>query len=295
MPTDITTSTEQAGQKFDGNFAVCAPNYPEGGWTTPKTDAGFAIAVTGNTPVTRMILQRAPKQTLGRTEQALYLAVVSVLMIMAIAPTSSAQPVSAQRPTHTINKPTVGVESGAPQAIWKRCSEVAPDVSYLIPRTNQFGGRTEASGSGEYGYQRAADCPYWVVDFLMNRFSHTWVSESGALMRENVIFFGDAFDLPSSSTANGTRPIVEEDCKRLEVDVFIYRKGPNENKFKIIRNRKGRGSWDGTKCVLSGLQGEEVSEHAPNSNILKFRIAVRVKLRGSWQQAAGYAIPAPPN
>lgn len=233
-------------------------------------------------------------ETVGLPSMKTYTFLWLLLMIMAAASTSNAQPVSANRPKLTINGPKVVAESDTLTSIFQRCAEVNPDASYLIPK--QFGGRTEASGSGAYGYQPAADCPYWVVDFLMNRYSNTWVTESGMTIREYVFFKGDAFDLPSSSGV-GTRPIVEEDCKRLEVDLLIYRKDPNENTFKMIKTGAGRfGSWNNTNqtCSLVGLPGLH-SERAPTSNMLKIRIAVRVKLRGSWQQAAAYATLAPPN
>jgi hypothetical protein len=221
-----------------------------------------------------------------------------LLMIVAIASTSNAQQASPNRPKPTINGPRVVAESTAQTTILKRCSEVAPDAEFLIPKSDQFGGRTEASGSGAYAYKPAGDCRYWVVDFLMNRYSNTWIHpESGATIRENVEFRGDAFDLPSSRNANNTRPIVEEDCKRLEVDVLIFRKDPNENIFKLIKSGRGRfGSWsDSNKsCSLEGLPGLH-AEKAPTANMLKIRIAVRVKLRGSWQQAAGYATLTPPS
>jgi len=225
-----------------------------------------------------------------------------LLMIMAIASPSSAQQqqASPNRPKPTINGPRVVAESAAQTTILKRCSEVAPDAEFLIPKSDQFGGRTEASGSGAYAYKPAGDCRYWVVDYLMNRYSNTWINpESGATVREFVEFRGDAFDLPSSRNANlsHTRPIVEEDCKRMEVDVLIFRKDPNENTFKLIKSGKGRfGSWnDNNKvCSIEGLPGLH-AEKAPLANMLKIRIAVRVKLRGSWQQAAAYATLTPPS
>ena len=123
-----------------------------------------------------------------------------LLMIMSIASISSAQPRSAQRAKPTTNRPRVAAEA-ASQTIFQKCAAVEPDASYVIPPNDQFGGRTEASGSGAYAYKPAGDCRYWVVDFMMNRTSNTWVNESGALVREYVLFSGNAFDLPSSSSA----------------------------------------------------------------------------------------------
>jgi hypothetical protein len=262
MPTEVITSIEQVGQNFSGNFSVRNQNHPDGGSITPKFHW-------------------------------------LLLMIVAIAYTSSAQTYSGQRPKPTINRPRVVAELDTTrQTILQKCAEVDPDASYLIPKADQFGGQTEASGSGAYAYKPPGNCPYWVVDFLMNRSSNTWVDEFGNTKRENVRFYGNTFDLPSSKDANlnHTRPIVEEDCKRLELDVFIYRKDPNENTFKIIKSGKNRFSWDNTNktCNMQGLL-EEHSERAPTANMLKIRIAVRVKLRGSWQQAAGYAAVTPPS
>jgi hypothetical protein len=44
MPTEVTTSIEQVGQNLKGDFAVRTANHPEGGWITPTTQAGFAMA-----------------------------------------------------------------------------------------------------------------------------------------------------------------------------------------------------------------------------------------------------------
>lgn len=212
----------------------------------------------------------------------------------------NAQPVSGQRATPTVNSPKFKAELDTSQTMLQKCAQVQPDASYLIPRSEQFGGRTEASGSGAYAYKPAGNCPYWVVDFHMNRFSNTYINPtSGETERDEVIFSGNAFDLPSSGSSvdnGGKTPIVEEDCKRLEVDVFIYRKDPNENTFKFLKGDKMRFSWDSTskRCNQQGLWAT-YAEEAPLSNMLKIRIAVRVKLRGSWQQAAGYANPGAPS
>ncbi len=44
MPTEVTTSIEQVGQNLSGDFAVRTANTPQGGWITPTTQAGFAMA-----------------------------------------------------------------------------------------------------------------------------------------------------------------------------------------------------------------------------------------------------------
>lgn len=205
-------------------------------------------------------------------------------------PRAERSPVTHQRPPVT--------QAGAPMTtVFQVCARGEPDAHYLIPDSNAFSGRTEASGDGEYGYEPASECPYWVVDFLMNRFSNTWVNESGQLMREHVLFSGGAFDLPSSPSRDGTRPVIEEDCRRLEIDVLVYRKDPDENIFRLVKHGSGRfASWNAQSksCSLQGLP-EVHSERAPDANMLKVRIAVRVKLRGSWQQAAAHALIAPPN
>ena len=44
MPTEVTTSIEQVGQNLNGDFAVRTANHPTGGWITPQSNAGFAMA-----------------------------------------------------------------------------------------------------------------------------------------------------------------------------------------------------------------------------------------------------------
>jgi hypothetical protein len=44
MTTEVTTAIEQVGQNLNGDFAVRTANHPEGGWITPATPAGFAMA-----------------------------------------------------------------------------------------------------------------------------------------------------------------------------------------------------------------------------------------------------------
>lgn len=228
---------------------------------------------------------------------------MTTIRLLAIAATAlfasslpaTAQEVSAKKPKVT-TRPPLATQQRAPTAFFQPCSTVEPDASYLIPRSNEFSGQVLASGDGEYGYQSSADCPYWVTDFKLNRYSNTWISESGALMKEGVLFKGDAYDLPSSQSHGGTRPIVEEDCRRLEVDVILYRREPGTTTFKLVDSGKGRfASWsESGGCSLSGLP-EIIGAEAPNANILTIRIATRARLRDSWQQAAGTAFLAPPN
>jgi len=69
-----------------------------------------------------------------------------LLMIMAIASTSSAQQASPNRPKPTINGPRLAAESAAQTTILKRCSEVAPDAEFLIPRViNSVAGQKQAA------------------------------------------------------------------------------------------------------------------------------------------------------
>jgi hypothetical protein len=207
-----------------------------------------------------------------------------LLIILATALTGSAQPVSPQRDKRTVNQPRVSAEVGTSQTIMQRCAEAVPDASYLIPGSNQFGERTEASGSGAYAYKPAGDCRYWVVDFLLDQNS----THPGG-----VVFWTSSFDLPSSAPDDDKRPSVKEDCERVELDFFIYRKEPNEPKFKVIQSHSRRGYWQAGLCMYGG--SDLVGARAPTSGVLKIRIAVRVKLRGSWQQVAAHASLPPPS
>ncbi len=219
-----------------------------------------------------------------------------ILMSGALPGRGQAQPVSRdQNLKPTVNKRQPVAESDTRETIIQKCGRVEPDASYFIPEL--FSGRVEASGSGAYAYKPKKECPYWVVDYSMNRFSNTWVNESGLRVREGVLFSGNPYDLPSSNLTNdlsfGRRPNTEEDCKRVEIDVLTYKKDPNENIFRFLKSEKSRFYAWSTSCGLLGLS--DFGTIAPTSALLWIRIAVRVKLRGSWQQAAAYAQLAPPN
>lgn len=225
---------------------------------------------------------------------------VLCLLLLCVSCLAHAQPVpaggTAPTPTARGDRPTIGAADtpGTMQTTVGACAAAAPDAEYLIPR--QFSVRTEASKDGGYGFLKPAACNYWIVDFLLNRYSNERITEDGMVLHDPVIFAGDAYDLPSSAQHNGSRPIVEEDCRKLEIDVLVYRKDPDSNTFTLLSRSQGRfASWNAgnRSCSISALQAR--TETAPHANITKIRIATRVKLRGTWQQAAGLAYLAPPN
>lgn len=184
-----------------------------------------------------------------------------------------------------------------PETVMEACGKVEPDASFLIPKYDEWGTeRALPSGDGEYGYPAGAPCQFWVTDFMLNRNSNTAVDPSnGQVTREPVRFSGNPFDLPSSP-GRSIRPNNPEDCMRLEVDVLVYRKEPGFSTFKLLAYEQLRPlSWseDQKLCAFTSPK-VGVSAIAPAGNMLTIRIATRVKLRGTWQQAAGYASKLPP-
>lgn len=175
------------------------------------------------------------------------------------------------------------------------CAKVPPDAEYFIPES--FKEKKVASGSGWYGYRSATKCPLWVVDFSMNSKSNTYVSpDSGKRFKEETVFSGDAYDLPSSAAKFGNAPIVEEDCKRFKGRYFTYFKMKHEPTFKFIKTVTYHGSWAGhsNKCDVVFSEGG-AKFTAPDANVLVIRVAVDVLLRSSFQEAAAIAKDGTPD
>lgn len=174
-----------------------------------------------------------------------------------------------------------------------RCAKVQPDAEYFIPEN--LSAHTVPSGSGRYGYRQG--CPFWVVDFSMNSKSNTVLNPDGTRFREKALFYGLAHDLPSSQSEGGKDPIVKEDCLRLRVEYIIYTKFKHESTFVFKRHITAKGGWTSANvCSLSlnyALPENSFKTEAPEANVRVIRVATRVKLRTSWQEAAGRVEDAP--
>lgn len=220
---------------------------------------------------------------------------LAALSLAIAAPAVPAQPQPAGSNTPTA-RPKLGRVGDSWTTVFAACARAEPDATYLIPREPQFNGRVEASPHGGYGHAVDDRCGFWVVDFAMNRYSNEFVDpDTGQVTHIPVIFTGGAIDLPSSVGTNDVTPTTKSDCSSYEVDLYIFRKAPEENTFRLVEQRLGAAStWNETysNCGLAGSVNH--SEKAPTSNLTKIRIAVRVKLRGSWQRAAAKAFDPPP-
>ena len=219
-----------------------------------------------------------------------FLAVASLLLLSVTIVTLAA----------LANPPTIGPDFLAAQAntaqttvlIESECATAKADDEYFIPEA--FVEHLVPSLSGRYGYR--ARCPFWVVDFSMNSKSHSQLV-NGVRIRNLTRFYGVPHDLPSSQSAGGKDPIVQEDCQRLLVEYIIYTKFKHEANFVMTRHITAKGNWaSNNKCLLTKpiLDENSFITQAPEANVRVIRVATRVKLRTSWQEAAAKADrPAP--
>ena len=212
------------------------------------------------------------------TIKSLFVLSATILSAAALA-TSPAQQVGEMSRTNSLSLET-------------KCAKVQPDAEYFIPETIK--GHSVPSGSGRYGYREV--CPLWVVDFSMNSKSNTALNPDGSRFKEKTLFFGVAHDLPSSQSAGGKYPIVKEDCDRLRVEYIIYAKFKHESTFVLKKHIISTGEWNGSACALSKHYANAANHfrtEAPDANVWVIRVATRVKLRTSWQEAAGRLEDAP--
>ena len=130
----------------------------------------------------------------------------------------------------------------------------------------------------------------------MNSKSNTFLEPDGSRSKQQALFFGVAHDLPSSQSAGGKDPIVKEDGDRLRVEYIIYTKFKHESAFVFKKHVIATGVWNGSACGLSkhyALPANHFRTEAPDANVWVIRVATRVKLRTSWQEAAGRVEDAP--
>jgi len=187
-------------------------------------------------------------------------------------------------PADATDRPTVAM-----------CKKVAPDAEYFVPEDLKL--HRVPSGSGAYGYRQ--NCPFWVVDFSLNRLANSILEADGSRSFEETKFYGAAYDLPSSSSANGKDPIVKEDCLRLRVEYYIFSKFKHEPEFVFRRHLYMVGEWTGQNtCMLSKdptSAPDWFKLTAPKANVLVVRVATRVKLRTSWQETTAVIEDVPAN
>lgn len=173
------------------------------------------------------------------------------------------------------------------------CAKAQADATYFIPES--FKEQGLRSISGKHGYRASPNCPFWVADFSMNSKSNTFVDpKTNQRIKERTQFYGRAQDLPSSPSAEGTIPTVDEDCKRFTVEYIVYRKFNHEANFVLIKHVTSEGSVLGAGCTQQPKPDlASYKTEAPDANVLVIRVATRVKLRTSWQETTARAEDVP--
>ena len=116
------------------------------------------------------------------------------------------------------------------------CKTVSADADYFVPENIKE--HTVPSPSGAYGYREG--CPFWVVDFSLNRLANSTLTPNGSRVFDESIFYGVPHDLPSSEAAGGEDPIVKEDCARLRVEHYIFKKFKHESQLSSQNTFTGR-------------------------------------------------------
>jgi len=175
------------------------------------------------------------------------------------------------------------------------------DGSYIVPAG--FYHQTDnpiilASGGAEYYYRcdnRA--CRWFVVDVLMKPDSNT----KNSLIPDLVYIDAGPYDLPSSVGYGDTAPSLKYDCEHLEVHVrHYYRHSPSPGAlttYALMGSLTRKASWSGGGMCIKKDDGYgfPIKVLAPASGTDYHRIAVRVKLRSSGQEAGVFIYEGPPN
>ncbi|HMJ13899.1 MAG TPA: hypothetical protein VK524_20920 [Polyangiaceae bacterium] len=161
------------------------------------------------------------------------------------------------------------------------CRTADPDQIFYVLANS--GALVSESKNGGYGYD--LPCARWVVDYKIATYSPEWQ------------ITGEAWDLPSSSGANGLVPTNAHDCGRFATYVTFYRKKASETSFTNLGSGKFAGTWSSSSCKLTP-SGTMTTAIAPPSTTGwdTWRIAVGSKLRTSWQEtrAVGEQYIEPP-
>ena len=175
------------------------------------------------------------------------------------------------------------------------CAKVAADATWLVPKSFPKDGHYVPSPSGGYGYRH--NCPFWVVDFALNSESHTFDNPPS---KEWTRFTGVAYDLPSSpSTAEGLSGD-PEDCNRLWIEYYVYQRYSLEAGFDTATEWPPlhtvlKGEYDALNQVCGVTSVTDFTDaQAPPLNLWWVRVAVRVRERNTWQEAAAFAFTPPP-
>lgn len=152
------------------------------------------------------------------------------------------------------------------------CKTAAADKTYYL--TSTTGTLKSQSPDGGYRYSTADLCGRWVVDFKF-----------GTTAPERVLA-GLPYDLPSSAGALGTWPNNAYDCQHLRLLTTVYRKKSTETAFTQLATKSSAGIWSAGSCYAPSAIAYGIHSTLGYDT---YRVAVAVKLRGAWQQAAAVA------
>ena len=185
--------------------------------------------------------------------------------------------------------------------IFDQCGSLeTADATLVVPQViTNFAPSSLNSGSGSYAYAppfRVSFCRYFVADVYLNRFSNSWLDTATNTWRHHLInIHAGAYDLPSSPSSIGLYPTTLEDCRRWTTKIITYRKLYGEQQFTRIGEIVLPLAPTASSCIIhteqllafSGVRAPDVGQDI-------YRIAVRTKLRGTYQEVAVTFRSAPP-
>lgn len=165
-----------------------------------------------------------------------------------------------------------------PALLFDGCKTTTADKTHYVTSTTST--IKSQSPDGGYRYQTSDFCGRWVVDF---KFGTT---------APKKMLMGLPYDIPSSASPLGTWPNNAYDCQHLRVLTTIYRKKSTETAFTQLDTKSSAGVWSGGTCYATSASA---TAYKSTSGYDTYRVAVGVKLRGAWQQAAAVLEYLPPS
>lgn len=185
--------------------------------------------------------------------------------------------------------------AAAPPGYVDPCKAQAADDTLWVPLQFNTAATILSSESGAYAYGDRA-CKYYIADVKMATYSHSY-NLDGSWIPQPMLYHGGPYDLPSSSDFGGVIPTVQEDCVRLTVHSRVYTKFDGETSFTLQGTRTQIGMWSSGQCFLAtqSASGQFPPMMNPsNSGWDTYRVAVRAKLRSTYQEVAVTFSEPPP-
>jgi hypothetical protein len=209
-----------------------------------------------------------------------------VMLAVSVLPVAGCRAVTHNQPG-VVNS-AVGSPSRLEVDFSRACADVKADTVFVVPKAfDDVKGYYLPSPSGGYGYRQG--CPFWVVDFFLNSDSHS------NPLREPTRFTGIAYDLPSSPSTIQGFPGDPEDCSRFVVDYYVYQRSSLDPTYQASSQWPTRLHTTLSTCnAPKDATSQYVDVMPPEVNAWWVRVAVRVRERNSWQEAAAAATLPPP-